>query len=219
MKMVLITLILFLMLCLVIGGAIEYEELFSYYRKTSVATKYLKDDKAVTIFGRSDILDTSIEYKNALHLGSKFALEGFTVISGGYHGTMEAVSKGARINEGATVGIIIPSLFPNRPKDGNPYLTTVVRAASMSERVDKLTNLTKYFVILPGAVGTLHELFTVWNKVHLESLEKPDNLPLIVLLADPWKEAITTLASTIHLPASQMKLLKFVDSVDEAVDE
>jgi len=95
--------------------------------------------RKIATFGASGCLPGSTEYINAQELGKQLANAGFDVASGGYSGTMEAVSKGAlEVGNVKVEGIIVPKLFPNRPPRGNEYLNVVTESETLMDRLTKL---------------------------------------------------------------------------------
>jgi uncharacterized protein (TIGR00725 family) len=90
----------------------------------------------IVTFGSSGCIPGSTLYDTAYQLGKHLAHEGFDVVSGGYSGTMEAVSKGAmEVGNVKVEGVIVPKLFPNRPPRGNEYLNVVTTAESLMHRL------------------------------------------------------------------------------------
>ena len=101
------------------------------------------DSKKCTVFGASKPLPGSQEYQEAERLGTLLASHGISIVCGGYFGTMEAVCKGARsVNNPrvSTEGVVVPSVFLDRPRDGNSYLSTCTHAESLIKRMDRMIN-------------------------------------------------------------------------------
>ena len=178
-------------------------------------------DKSVTVFCWSRTEHNTAQWAQAETLGRLLADTGFDVISGGYCGSMEAVSKGA--NEAIpnrtqaspqVVGILVPGQFPDRALSGNKYLTEEVNAPNMPRRIEILTQRSRYYVILPGTLGTLMELCMIWGQslLHHPILPKP----IIVAFRDPWETVIASLGSLLKLPANNLELIHFVDTPEEA---
>ena len=113
----------------------------------------------ITIFGSSRPAPGSDEYEVAYSTGRALALRGFTVCNGGYSGTMEAASKGAKEAGGTTIGVTSP-VFTRKV---NPWVVQEVRAVGLIERLLKLTELAEGFVALKGGTGTLLEVAAVWE--------------------------------------------------------
>src|SRR5438067_2166083 len=130
-------------------------------------------------FGGSRVERGSVEYEQARRLGRLLAEAGFALCNGGYNGTMEAASRGAKEAGGRTIGVTV-DLFGATPP--NDWIDEVENTTSLLLRLDKLTLLGDAFVVLRGGVGTLLELALVWNLVLLgASPPKP-----IVVVGPAW---------------------------------
>ena len=175
----------------------------------------------VAIFGSSTAPAGSEEYERAYAVGKGLGDLGLGVLSGGYFGTMEAVSKGAA--EAATevdiVGVLVPSLFVGRNLDGNSFLTKRVHANTLIERINILTTTSRVFVILPGKVGTMAELVAVWNQDYCDKFKgRAGNVrALLVCWRDPWEAFFKTVLSSLDLDDSFRPHVVFVDTPAEAV--
>lgn len=163
-------------------------------------------------------------WAEAEKMGRLAAANGYSVVTGGYCGSMEAVSKGARevvdASDKSTApvavrGILVPGQFPDRALVGNRYLTESVDAVNFPRRVEILTAEARYYVILPGTLGTLQELTTIWtlSMIHHSSLPRP----LILAFRDPWEKLILSVAEILKLPDDNVKLITFVDDADDCM--
>eukprot|EP00759_Apiculatamorpha_spiralis_P015924 PhF_6_TR22384/c0_g1_i2/m.31755/K06966/K06966; uncharacterized protein len=120
-------------------------------------------EKRVVSFGWSGCGPGHEQYVTAERLGQQLAAAGFSVTSGGYCGTMEAVSKGAKEAGGRAEGIITSPTFPGRHPKGNDYIDDVIDTPCLVSRIQQLTTRARYYVILPGTLGTLTELSVIWS--------------------------------------------------------
>jgi uncharacterized protein (TIGR00730 family) len=112
--------------------------------------------RAVTVFGSARSRPGDADYQQAEQLGRELARAGYTVITGGGPGDMEAVSKGAFEAGGRTVGVCIELPREEKP---NPYLTHSISFRYFFVRKVMFVKYSRAFVILPGGFGTLDELF------------------------------------------------------------
>lgn len=112
--------------------------------------------RAVTVFGSARTRPGQPDYCRAEALGRALARAGYTVITGGGPGDMEAVSKGAFEAGGRTVGVCIELPHEEKP---NPYLTHTISFRYFFVRKVMFVKYSRAFVILPGGFGTLDELF------------------------------------------------------------
>eukprot|EP00744_Colponema_vietnamica_P010047 GILI01014232.1.p1 GENE.GILI01014232.1~~GILI01014232.1.p1 ORF type:complete len:220 (-),score=44.97 GILI01014232.1:89-724(-) len=178
--------------------------------------------KAITVFCWSRTEPQTPRWDQAERMGTLAATNGFSVISGGYCGSMEAVSKGAREAIGTTeasktaevIGVTVSTQFKHRVS-GNKYLTRTMDAVNLCHRLHLLTAHSRYFVLLPGTMGSLTELLIIWSLSLLGPKTAPK--PIILCLRDPWQKLVEDIKDDIDLPLAEMDLLIFVDSVDEAM--
>jgi uncharacterized protein (TIGR00725 family) len=174
--------------------------------------------KMVAVFGASWATRDSALYALSVQLGSLLAASGFSVVSGGYGGCMEAVSAGAASSADArVVGVLVPSLFPDRVSSGNEFLRERVNAPTLLSRIDTMLCMApEYIIALPGTLGTLTELLCAWNNAALCSLRgvRP---PVIIAWRTPWEALLTNTARMLNFPEEQIKLVVFVDGCDDAI--
>lgn len=138
----------------------------------------------MAVFGSSATEPDSAAWVAAESTGRRCVEAGFAVVTGGYGGTMEAVSKGANDAGGEAIGVTAPSLFPRRP-GANPYVTREIVAGTLMERLDTLTGLASGVIVLPGSIGTLTELSIAWNLNHVNRLNGQMRLPTVAV-GDGW---------------------------------
>src|SRR5688500_68960 len=100
-------------------------------------------------------------YDDGVALGRALAGVGLGVVTGGYYGLMEAVSKGAKDGGGATIGVTVGII--SQRASPNAYLDEEIRTERLLNRIDKLVELGEGYVVMPGGAGTLAELAVVWN--------------------------------------------------------
>lgn len=140
----------------------------------------------ISVYGSAQPVPGSDLYEEARTLGRLLAEAGFGVMTGGYDGTMAAVSQGAHEGGGHIIGITI-DVFP-RP--ANPWVREEVRYPGFSERLRHLTDLADGFVVLRGGIGTLTEIFYTWGLMQTGAVRPAK--PIIVLGA-PWRRLFTLL--------------------------
>src|SRR5215470_16773769 len=169
---------------------------------------------AVTVFGGSRVEDDSEEYVAARELGRALAGCGLTVVTGGYNGVMEAVSRGAKEVGGHVVGVTVEVIARNFERLPNAYLDQEVKTAALLERIDKMIELGAAYVVLPGGAGTLAELGIVWN---LALLGATHGKPLVVV-GRGWQCVLRTMIEELHTIENDLQFLRLVPDVDAAVD-
>ena len=179
---------------------------------------YASPPKNIVIFGSRAMQPGSKEYQFAYDVSKMFATEGYTIMNGGYSGIMKASSCGGREGEGVVRGVIAPPVFPQRDIFGNEFLTEVSIARSLPERLLRLVLDSQIFLVCPGTIGTLAELLLAWN---LSSLKPVSGAvpPRVFLMRDPWELVVKNLHQSLKLYNDDIKLLTFVDSPKEVLDE
>jgi len=168
----------------------------------------------ITIFGGSRVEPDSDEYLAAQQLGHALARRGFSVVTGGYNGVMEAVSRGAKEAGGHVIGVTVDVIARNFERVPNAFVDQEVRTAFLLERIDKLVELGAAYVVLPGGAGTLAELGIVWNLALLGALQ---DKPLIVV-GRGWERVLHVMVEELHTIEADLRWLRFVPDVDGVVE-
>lgn len=168
---------------------------------------------AITVFGGSRIEPETDEYLAAMELGRGLARRGLTVVTGGYHGVMEAVSRGAKEGGGHVIGVTVEVIARNFQRLPNAYLDQEVRTVQLLERIDKMVELGAGYVVLPGGAGTLAELSIVWNLAQLGVLR---DRPLVVV-GRGWARVLRTMVEELHAIEADLGLVRLVPDVHTAV--
>ena len=180
--------------------------------------------KQITVFGSSRCKEGDSDYEFAESVGSLIGTYGHNVATGGYQGTMEAVSKGAA-KQGVTVtGITVPTLFSDKASQGfertpNLYVNNEIKAESLSNRIHYLLNESKAFIVLPGKIGTLTELFVAWNSNYLYNINKEYDLIPIYLKKDFWKEIIDNLPENMELDKQFINYFESIEDLEEIISK
>ena len=167
-------------------------------------------ERIVTIFGGSKCSENSTEYVEARDLGARLAGAGYTICTGGYLGTMEAASRGAREVGGRVFGIVM-NQFKSEP---NRYLTDKVATDHFYDRLQNLITRSVGFVALRGGMGTVTEISLVWNKLQTGVLE---GRPL-VLVGECWKPVVEAWQRYLEVSDADVKLLDFAPDASTAAD-
>ena len=169
---------------------------------------------AITVFGGSRVEPESDEYAAARELGRALAERGLTVVTGGYNGVMEAVSRGAKEIGGHVIGVTVEVIARNFERVPNEYLDQEVKTVALLERIDKMVELGAAYVVLPGGAGTLAELGIVWNLALLGALHgKP-----LVVVGDGWRRVLQTMIDELHTIETDLQFLRLVPDVSSAVE-
>jgi len=168
----------------------------------------------ITIFGGASPRPGQPAYQQAERLGTLLARAGHIVITGGYIGTMEAISKGANQAGGHVIGVTCQQIEDWRKIGPNPWLTEEHRTATLEERMIVLMDLAGAVMALPGGIGTLAELSLLWNRLDIQATP----LKPLILIGPGWRAAIQGLAAALdgyYLPR-QLALIQFAATVEDA---
>jgi len=145
-------------------------------------------DEKIAVFGSGSAKQGEPLWQLAYDCGHCLAQAGFTVVNGGYGGTMLASACGAAEAGGKVIGVTC-SKWKSRP---NQYITEEILTNNLDERLETLINTAGAYIVLPGATGTLLELAKVWefkNKGFLNRQKK------IIILANFWKPLVEMMKS------------------------
>ena len=168
----------------------------------------------VTVFGSARYDTSHPQYALGREVGARIAELGFTVMTGGGPGLMEAANRGAREAGGRSVGCNIELPHEQQP---NPYLDRWVTCRHFFVRKVLLFKYSYAFVGLPGGIGTLDELF---EALTLIQNRKIDHFPIVLMGTEYWRPLralLRHLADAGAIAESDLHLLLVTDSVDEAI--
>ncbi len=169
----------------------------------------------VTVFGSARFHEDHPYYALAEKVGAGLARLGFTVMTGGGPGVMEAASRGAKQAGGHTVGCNI--VLPEEQKL-NPY---VDRAVSFEHFFVRKVMLVKYsyaFVVMPGGLGTMDELYEALTLIQTAKIQ---NFPVVLMSSEYYRPLMGFLAKMVAagtISNTDLDLLLLTDSVEEAMD-
>lgn len=144
--------------------------------------------KYVTLFGTSKVKEGDSVFSLAEETGLLLAQAGYTIVNGGYGGTMLAAGKGAAQANGEVIGITCSAFKRSKP---NQYVTREVLTHSLDERLDKLIELGQAYIVFPGGTGTLLELAKVWELQNKGFIEKKKP---IIIMGKFWSSLIELLS-------------------------
>ncbi|MGI5367583.1 TIGR00730 family Rossman fold protein [Streptomyces sp. A244] len=170
---------------------------------------------AISVFGSARTPADSPEYEAGVRLGRGLVDAGFAVITGGGPGAMEAANKGALEAKGISVGLGIELPFE---QGLNPYVDIGLNFRYFFVRKMMFVKYAQGFVVLPGGLGTLDELF---EALTLVQTQKVTRFPIVLFGSDYWGGLVDWLRDTVIAQgkAGEKDLLLFhvTDDVDEAV--
>jgi uncharacterized protein (TIGR00730 family) len=168
----------------------------------------------VTVFGSARFGESHPHYAIAREVGRRVSQLGFTVMTGGGPGLMEAANRGARDVGGLSVGCNIELPFEQDP---NPYLDRWITCHYFFVRKVLLFKYSYAFVALPGGLGTLDELSEALTLIQTRKIQE---YPVILIGTAYWAPFLTLLREMVSHGAvaeSDLDLLVVTDDLDEAM--
>jgi uncharacterized protein (TIGR00725 family) len=171
----------------------------------------------VTVFGGSKTSPGEADYIQAQRLGRLLGEMGCTVLTGGYIGSMEAVSRGAAENGGRVIGVTCDEIEAWRPVLPNRWVQEEWRYQSLRGRLFALIEECQAAMALPGGAGTLAEIALTWNLLLTAAISPR---PLI-LIGPGWRAVIDQIFQSFdsYVPDVQRRYLSFAGDVDQAVQQ
>jgi len=169
----------------------------------------------VTVFGSARIREGHPYYQLGVDVGKGLAGLGFTVMTGGGPGLMEAANRGAREAGGRSVGVNIVLPFEQAP---NRYCDRIVTCRYFFVRKVLLFKYSYAFVALPGGLGTLDELNEALTLIQTKKIL---HFPVVLMGATYWRGYLALLEDMVKagtVSASDLKLFLVTDSLDEAIE-
>ncbi len=168
----------------------------------------------VSVFGSARFTEESQHYKDARAISAEIAKLGFTIITGGGPGIMEAANRGAKDVGGRSLGCNI--LLPME-QEPNPYLDKWVNIRYFFVRKTLLIKYSYAFVIMAGGFGTLDELFEAMTLIQTKKIQE---FPVIIFGTEYHKdliEHIEKMKKTNTISEEDLKLFLITDSIEEAI--
>ncbi|MBZ4015795.1 TIGR00730 family Rossman fold protein [Streptomyces purpurogeneiscleroticus] len=170
---------------------------------------------AISVFGSARTPRDSPEYEAGVGLGRALVEAGFSVITGGGPGAMEAANKGAHEAGGTSVGLGIELPFE---QGMNEYVNLGVDFRYFFVRKTCFVKYARGFVVLPGGLGTLDELF---EALTLVQTRKVTRFPIVLFGTEYWSGLVDWLRNTLidqgKASLRDLDLFHLSDDVDEAV--
>ena len=180
------------------------------------ATQRLSDiQPAVSIFGSARTRPDHAFYKKTEEIARLLSDAGFSVISGGGPGIMEAANKGAFYGKSPSVGLNIQ--LPHE-QHNNPYQNISQTFQHFFTRKVMFVKFASAYVVMPGGFGTLDELM---EALTLVQTGKTRRIPIILVCSDYWKGMVDWFRQTLLIEGminpEDMDLIKLIDDPHEVV--
>src|SRR5689334_22675629 len=170
---------------------------------------------AIACFGSARTEPDDPTYAMGEEVGRKLTAAGFAVITGGGPGAMEAVNKGASEAGGTSVGLGIELPFENGL---NPWVDVGINFRYFFARKTMFVKYSQGFIVLPGGLGTLDELF---EALTLVQTQKVTSFPVVLLGVDYWQGMFDWLRGTVladgKIKERDLDMMTLTDDLEEAV--
>ena len=173
--------------------------------------------KSVTFFGSARFEEENKYYKKARDIAGKIVRElKYSIVSGGGPGIMEASNRGARENDGDSVGLVIE--LPNE-QVVNPYINRHIEFYYFFSRKVCLSFSAEAYIFFPGGFGTMDELFEILTLVQTHKIHP---VPIILVGSDFWKKIENTIFKEMleikTIDEDDLKLYTITDNDDEIIN-
>ena len=193
----------------------ERERIERIERELARGFEALKGIQGVSCFGSARVDEDDPRYRQALATGRGLARAGFTVITGGGPGLMEAANRGAKEAGGRSVGLNIELPFEQAP---NPYQDIELMFHYFFTRKLMFVRYAIGFVVFPGGFGTMDELF---EALVLIQTHKIRDFPVVLMGSEYWSGLLAwmreRLAAEAMIAEADLDLVRCIDEPDEAV--
>ena len=169
----------------------------------------------VTMFGSARTRPDDPMYQACVDLASMLATAGFTIITGGGPGIMEAGNKGARLADGRSIGLNIELPFE---QGTNAYVETSVNFRYFFVRKTMFVKYSIGFIVFPGGYGTMDEMFEALTLIQTGKIK---HFPVVLFGSAYWKGLVDWLRDTMagqqKINAADLDLFTITDDPNEAV--
>jgi hypothetical protein len=171
----------------------------------------------VTVFGSARFAPDHRYCELARETAARLARLGFTVMTGGGPGIMEAANRGALLENGRSIGLNIQLPFEQVP---NQYIKHLINFRHFFCRKVMFLKYTSAVIIMPGGFGTLDEMFETLTLVQTHKVAK---LPLVLMGKSFWRGLLRWLDKTMnsqygYISPPDLSLIKMTDDAEEAVE-
>ena len=177
----------------------------------------LKDIKghAVSVFGSARTPEDHPHYAAAREVGRRLGLAGYAVITGGGPGAMEAANRGAQDAGALSVGLGIELPLE---QGMNPYIDLPLEFHYFFARKIMFVRYARAFVVMPGGLGTMDELFEAWTLVQTQKVR---HFPLVLFGSDYWAGLLAWLRDPVlaegKISPADLDMAYVTDDPDEVV--
>jgi uncharacterized protein (TIGR00730 family) len=165
-------------------------------------------NKVITSFGSAFTKPSEQLYRDAEEIGKIIAKKNWNVCSGGYFGTMEAISMGAKSAGGKTIGVTVKGWDAVT----NRYIDEEIKMPNLMERIVELIGIADAFVVFKGGTGTLVEISVALELMNKKAMKEKT----MIFYTDFWKGMIDILKQdSDYLKSLIQRNVRFINQPDE----
>jgi len=172
----------------------------------------------ISIFGSARTPSNHPNYKLTVEIAKSVSESGYGIISGGGPGIMEAANKGAQEANGVSVGLNIVLPFE---QESNPYIDKdkLIDFQYFFVRKVMFVKYAQGFIVMPGGVGTLDELFEAFTLLQTSKVNK---YPIILVGIEYWDGLIEWIKNRLlkehNISPEDLDLIEVVDTKDQVME-
>ena len=166
----------------------------------------------VSVYGSNSPKEGEPGYAEARALGRLLAQAGYSVATGGYAGTMEAASRGAKEAGGFVIGVTT-AVFDGVRLRANPYLDEEIKFPTLFERLHHLVIFADAWVALPGGIGTLSEVTLTWSLLRVGEVSRRP----FVVVGPMWRKMLQEFSNNGYVRAEYRGLIRYAESVERVL--
>ncbi len=197
--------------------SIETWRIFRIIREFTRAFKVLfAIDPAVSIFGSARLTPNNKYYEKAYQVAYKLSKKGYSIVTGGGGGIMEAANKGAKDANSKSIGLNIEL---SKEQIANKYLDISLKFRYFFCRKVMFVKYAKAFVFLPGGFGTMDEFFEIATLIQTKRI---DTIPLILVGKKYWHNVIEYIKQNMlpfnMITETDMNIFYITDNPDKVVN-
>ena len=170
--------------------------------------------KTITVYGSSQVTPEHEVYRDAVRIGQALARAGYAVMSGGYFGVMEAVSKGAKMAGGQVIGVTTDQIGLQFNVQPNSYLDEIVNYADLRDRLLHLVESADGYLAMPGGIGTLHEIAETWELMRIGGVPRRP----FVCYGPMWAEVIAIMEGSPFLGKGYHGMLTLTQNMQSVIE-
>lgn len=168
----------------------------------------------ISVYGSSLVKQGHPVYQDAERVGRALARAGCAVMSGGYYGVMEAVSKGAKEAGGRVIGVTTDQISQPFNVQPNRFLDEIVNYADLRDRLLHMLETADGYLAMPGGIGTLHEIAETWELMRIGGIPRKP----LVCYGPMWAEIIAIMQGSPYLGHGYHDMITLAQSLDAVVE-